>query len=151
MARVYLKGLPKLKAQLIKIAQKPREETKVVLATAAQVVVNEISSRAPWESLKDAVGWTFGVPPKYAAFVVRGGIGDLQVTIYVGDTRTRTAAWAEHGTKPHLIGGMFEGMGKMHPGTAPNPFFFPGWRAKRNQVRKMLREQIRKAVREGTR
>jgi HK97 gp10 family phage protein len=151
MARVYLKGLPQLKRKLERIADKTREETRTTLAQAAQLVVTEISSRAPWQALKATTGWTFGVPPKYSSVVAQVKTGEVQVTIFVGDTKTRTAAWAEHGTKPHTIGGIFAGMGQMHPGTPPQPFFFPGWRAKRNQVRKMLRERIRAAVKAGAR
>ena len=149
MARVYLKGLPQLKRKLEKIATDSRWETRKTMANAADLVVAEISSRAPWSHLKNAVGWTFGVPPKYAQFVTRVKAGEEQLTIFVGNIKVRTAYWAEYGTQPHPIGGLFEGLGKMHPGTPAQPFFFPGWRAKRNVVRKMLREQIRAAVKKA--
>lgn len=144
MARVYLKGLPQLRAKLERIAKASETQVRATLSQAAEIVVAEIKSRAPWAHLVPSIGWTFGVPPKYAQVVARAGIGEVQVTIFVGDKFTRTAAWAEHGTRPHLIGGLFEG--KMHPGTPPQPFFFPGWRAKKNLVRRMLREQIKLAV-----
>lgn len=145
MARVYLKGLPQLKAKLRKLAEIAEPTMRKVLAEAATLVVNEIRPRAQWKHIQDSIGWTFGIPPKYSRILASVQTGGLQVTIYVGGPDARDAAWLEHGTRPHIVGGQFAGA--VHPGTAPQPFFFPGWRAKRNVVRKMLREAIRDAVR----
>jgi len=144
MARVYLKGLPQLKAKLRKLAELAEPTMRKVLAEAASKVVVEIRSRAKWQHIIDSIGWTFGIPPKYSQRLAQVQAGGLQVTIYVGGPDARDAAWHEHGTRPHIVGGLFAGA--VHPGTAAQPFFFPGWRAKRNEVRKMLREAIRAAV-----
>lgn len=149
MARVYLKGLPQFKARLAKIAKAAEDQTRKTLAEIAGRVVAAIRARAPWEHLKPAIGWTFGIPPKYAQVIAKAELNGIVVTIYVGDTNVRDAAWAEYGTKPRPQGGIFEGKGIMHPGTAAQPFFWPGWRATRNYARKMLRDQIKAAIRKA--
>lgn len=149
MARAYLKGLPQFKARLEKIAKAAEDQTRKTLAAIAERVVAAIRSRAPWEHLKPAIGWTFGVPPKYSQVIAKAGVGGIVVTIYVGDTNVRDAAWAEYGTKARPQGGIFEGTGVMHPGTAAQPFFWPGWRATRNMARKMLRDEIKAAIRKA--
>lgn len=145
MARVYLKGLPKLKAKLQKLAKDASPTMRKALARAASMVVIEIKSRAEWARVRKSVGWTFGTPPKYSQTLGVMGEGELRATIYVGGKSQRISHWLEHGTRPHFNKGMFEG--SIHPGTVAQPFFFPGWRSKRTQVRKMIREAMQKSIR----
>ena len=153
MAKVYLKGLPQFRARLAKIASAAEDQTRKTLAKSAETVAQAIRSRAPWNKLKapGVVGWTFGVPPKYAQVIAKAEANGIVVTIYVGNSRTRTAAWAEYGTKPRLQGGYLEGKGVMHPGTTAKPFFWPGWRATRGVARRMLQAEIKAAIQRAKR
>lgn len=147
MARVYLKGLPQLKAKLIKLKEQTAEQIRPAMAQAAQSVVDMMQRQVPVDSgdLRESIGWTFGDKPKYAQAVSRQSVGGLTVTIFAGNTKVRYAHLVEFGTAPHAQGGMFEGT--EHPGTNAQPFFYPSWRASRKAVKAALRKAIKEAVR----
>lgn len=147
MARVYLKGLPQLKAKLIKLKEQTAEQMKPAMAQAAQSVVDMMQRQVPVDKgdLRDSIGWTFGDKPKYAQAISRQTSGGLTITIFAGNTKVRYAHLVEFGTAPHAQGGMFEGT--EHPGTNAQPFFWPSWRAKKRDVRRILRAAIKEAVR----
>lgn len=58
---------------------------------------------------------------------------DLTVTITAGNTDVRYAHLVEFGTAPHEVGGLYAGA--QHPGSKPQPFFFPPYRAYRKRAR----------------
>lgn len=149
MARVYLKGLPRLKAKLIRLKEKTSPAVQQAMADAAQKIVDMMKRLAPVDQgdLRDSIGWTFGQKPKYAQAITTAKFGETRVTIFAGNSKVRYAHLVEFGTSPHPQGGQFAGT--LHPGTKAQPFFFPSYRAMRNEARKMIRTAIRKAVKEA--
>lgn len=149
MARIYLKGLPQLKAKLIRLKEQTAAEVAPAMGRAAQVVVDMMKRQVPVDhgDLRDSIGWTFGEKPKYAQAVTRVRFGTTRVTIFAGNAKVRYAHLVEFGTRPHPQGGLYAGT--MHPGTRPQPFFFSSWRATRNEARKIIRQAVRDAVRKA--
>lgn len=144
MARVFLKGLPQLKAKLVRLKEQTADEIRPAMEQAAQDVVEMMKRQVPVDSgdLRDSIGWTWGAAPRRSI-----GLATVQgITIFAGNEKAFYARWVEFGTAPHLQGGSRPGTD--HPGTRPQPFFFPSWRALRKHVKAMLRKAIQKAVRD---
>lgn len=72
------------------------------------------------------------------------GDPDLTVTLSAGNANVRYAHLVEFGTSPHVLGGIFAGA--WHPGTAPQPFFFPPYRALRRRAKSRVTRATKKAV-----
>ena len=68
---------------------------------------------------------------------------DLAVTVHAGDARAWYAALVENGTAPHENEGKFAGT--RHPGTAPQPYFFPAYRLMKKRIMARIRRAHRKA------
>lgn len=143
MARVYLKGLPQLKAKLIKLKEKTAEQIRPAMERAAQSVVDMMKRQVPVDKgdLRDSIGWTWGAGPKGSIKLasVNG------ITIFAGNEKAFYVRFVEFGTAPHLQGG--SRAGTEHPGTNAQPFFFSSWRAMRKSVKSALRKAIKEAVR----
>lgn len=161
MAKVT--GLRSLEAKLKRIPKAARSAIKQALAEGADDMVSTMKSLAPvsssgshgWQPgmLRESVVATFGdgSVPKYAAFRTRRGRRaiksndpDLSVTISAGNTDVRYAHLVEFGTKPHPNKGKFAGT--MHPGTPPQPFFFPGYRAHKKSVKARITRAINRSA-----
>lgn len=149
MARVYLKGLPQLKAKLVRLKEGTAPAVQGAMARAAQLIVDMMKRHVPVDhgDLRDSIGWTFGDKPKYAQAVTSVRFGATRVTIFAGNTKVRYAHLVEFGTKPHPQGGEFEGTS--HPGTTAQPFFFSSYRALKKDAQKIIRLAIRDAVRKA--
>lgn len=143
MARVYLKGLPQLKAKLIKLKERTATAVRPAMERAADEVVAMMKRLVPVDSgdLRDSIGWTFGAAPEGALAVATARSGNLKLTIFAGDAKAFYARWVEFGTAP----------GDGHAGTNPQPFFFPSWRAMRKSVKRQIAKAIRDAVRTAAR
>lgn len=164
MARQII-GLRSLQTKLKKIPQESRSAIKQALAEAADDIVGTMKSLAPvsasgshgWEPgmLQESIVATFGdgSVPKYAAFRqkrrgsrrrIQAKDPDLSVTITAGNDFVRYAHLVEFGTAPHTNGGRFAG--SQHPGTAAQPFFYPGYRAHKKRVKSRVSRAITKAA-----
>lgn len=158
-----VKGLKALEAKLKKIPKAARSAIRQALAESADDIVTTMKHLAPvspsgthgWPpgQLRDSITATFGdgSVPKYAAFrnrkgrrVIRSNDPDLSVTITAGDEHVRYAHLVEFGTRPHPQGGKFKGT--MHPGTAAQPFFYPGYRAHRKRVKARISRAVNRAT-----
>lgn len=148
MARVYLKGLPQLKAKLKRLKEDTADDIRPVMAAAADMIVTDMRSYAPVDQgdLRESIGWTWGDAPR-GSFSTSAQIGSNRITIFAGNEKAFYARWVEFGTGPRENAGLFAGT--THPGTAPQPFFFPAYRANRKKVKKMMRDAIRAAVRKA--
>jgi HK97 gp10 family phage protein len=163
MSTTKFKGLESLQAKLKKIPQQARSEIRQALAEGSDAMVATMRSLAPVSSsgshgfepgnLRASIVATFGdgSSPKYAAFrsrrgrrVVKTNDPDLSVTITAGDTDVRYAHLVEFGTKPHPNGGKFKGT--MHPGTAAQPFFYPGYRAHKKSMKARVARAVTRAA-----
>lgn len=146
MARVYLKGLPQLKAKLIRLKEQTAPAVQQAMAQAAQLIVDMMKRLVPVDhgDLRDSIGWTFGDKPKYAQAVTSVRFGATKVTIFAGNSKVRYAHLVEFGTRPHVNAGEFAG--SQHPGTTAQPFFFVSYRALKKQAQTIIRKAIREAV-----
>lgn len=95
-----------------------------------------------------------------AGGVIKGD-PDLTATIVAGDREAWYARQVEFGTKPHTIapkstqGALFingrwlaPGEAVQHPGTAPQPFFYGPFRARKKGAKRAVARAISKAVKE---
>lgn len=158
-----IKGLSRLADKLKKLPKSVRSEIKQALAEGADQMVATMKNLAPVSPagshgmpsgmLKDSIQATFGdgSVPKYAAFqgrrgkrAIKSNDPDLSVTISAGNDFVRYAHLVEFGTKPHAQGGKFKGT--QHPGTSAKPFFFPGYRANKKQVKSRISRAITRAA-----
>lgn len=105
----------------------------------------------PSGMLRDSIVATWGgggAIPKYASLRAGTGsaraAGDLSITITAGNSAVRYAHLVEFGTAPHPQGGKFKGT--EHPGTSPQPFFFPPYRALRRRVKARITRAMKKAI-----
>jgi HK97 gp10 family phage protein len=151
MARVYLKGLPQLKAKLIRLKTETAKDIAPAMAAAGDKVVEMMKRLAPVDEgkLRDSIAWTFGDAPKGAIKVATVKEGILRLTIYAGNEDVFWARFVEFGTAPHVQGGEFAGT--EHPGNPAQPFFFPSYRALKKEIKSMVRKAIREAVRKAVR
>lgn len=151
MAKASWKGLPKLKAQLIALKEKTRDDMKPALAGAADTVVAMARSLVPEDSgdLRNSIGWTWGSAPKGSISLTTAKVGNLRITIFAGNSTAYYARFVEFGTAPHKQGGQFKGT--EHPGTAARPFFFPAYRASRKDIKRRIRKALRDAVQKAMR
>lgn len=156
-------GLKSLEAKLKRIPKEVRSAVKQALAEGADEIVATMKNLAPvsangshgWPPgmLRDSIVATFGdgSTPKYAAFrnrkgrrAIQANDPDLSVTITAGNETVRYAHLVEFGTKPHVNGGKFKGT--QNPGTAAQPFFYPGYRANKKRVKARIARAINRAA-----
>lgn len=153
MARVYLKGLPKLKAKLVKLRKDTMPDVMPAMAAAADKITDMMRRQVPVRTgkLRDSIAWTFGKAPKGVMKIATIKQGEATLTIYCGDRDKGVAHawWTEFGTASHPQGGQFPGT--THPGSAAQPFFFTSYRALRKEAKKMIRQAISAAVKKAIR
>lgn len=147
--RAYLKGLPELRKKLEKLKTGTADKIRPAMEQGAQATVDMMKRLAPVDDgdLRDSIAWTWGTAPSGSISIAKARAGENTMTIYAGNDQAYHARWIEFGTAPHVQGGQFKGT--RHPGTAPQPFFYPSWRANKKQFNKLLRDAIRKAVKEA--
>lgn len=158
-------GLAALSTKLSKsMPRQVRLRLKQALAEGADRIVSTQRNLAPVKSgkLRDSIVATFegGEVPAYAAFrhrkqgrsrhskIIQVADPELAVTITAGNTAVRYAHLVEFGTSPHKNGGKFAGTD--HPGTNAQPFFYPGYRANKKQVKALLRKALKKGIKEAS-
>lgn len=73
-----------------------------------------------------------------------GSEHDLSVTVHAGDATAYYAAFVEFGTAPHENRGLFKG--SENPGAAPQPFFFPAYRALKKRSKSRVSRASKKAI-----
>lgn len=64
--------------------------------------------------------------------------------VTAGDTENRIAHLVEYGTAPHINQGLYPGT--MHPGTSPQPFFWPAYRIVRPRHQRRANKALRNAI-----
>jgi HK97 gp10 family phage protein len=150
VARVYLKGLPRLKAKLVRLKEQTMPEIRGAMEHGAEKIAEMMRSLVPVDDgdLRASIGWTWGEAPK-GSFSVSSNVGSNKITIFAGNEKAFYARWVEFGTAPHAQGGQHAGT--EHPGNRAQPFFFPSYRANKRGVKALLRKAIREAVRKAVR
>lgn len=146
-----LLGLVKLNRKLKTIPVAAKTAARKAVVEGMQEVVNLQQNLAPYDDgeLMESIVLTGpnSQTPKYSQPGGQRKTGDLEAISTAGNTKVRYAHLVEFGTAPHAQGGMFEGT--MHPGTAPQPFFWPAWRALRTRVRGRVTRSINKAIKQA--
>jgi HK97 gp10 family phage protein len=142
--------LPELKRKLERLKETTAPQVALAMEGAADVIVSSMRRLVPVDQgdLKDSIGWTWGEAPKGSIKVAQSKSGRLILTIYAGDEKAFYARWIEFGTAPHAQGGSHPGT--QHPGTPPQPFFYPSYRANKKRVKKEISAAIRNAVKAVT-
>lgn len=148
MAR-SVEGWQRLQRRLMAIPEAVREATQTALIAAADDVAAVMKALAPVDDgdLRDSIEVTPGgqaTPPHSQP----GGatvVPENAAMITAGNSKVRTAHLVEFGTAPHLAGGKFEGA--QHPGTSPQPFFFPAYRFAKKKAARKVKRAMSKAIR----
>jgi HK97 gp10 family phage protein len=136
--------------KLAAIPQAARQEMQAALKTSGDEIADLARSFAPKKSgaLARSIGSTIGAYVTDNANVrgvqATAGGHDLSVTIHAGDAQAYYAAFVEFGTAPHPNGGLFKG--SEHPGSSPQPFFFPAFRLGKKRAKSRISRAINKAA-----
>lgn len=143
-----IRGLDKLNRKLRAIPKAAKAEARKAVLLGATEISALQKSLAPVDDgdLRDSIHVT-GPGQATPPYSQPGGSRTAkpeEAIVTAGNTKVRYAHLVEFGTAPHPQGGMFEGA--QHPGTAPQPFFWPGYRALRRRVRSRVTRNINKAI-----
>jgi HK97 gp10 family phage protein len=144
----YLQGYPSLMNKLQKLKTSTEPAVKIAMEQAAELIVAMMRSLVQVQhgDLKESIGWTWGSAPK-GSISFTAIKGRLILTIYAGNEVAYYARWVEFGTAPHDTGGIFKG--GYHPGTSPQPFFYPAFRALKKKASSMMAKSIRDEVKKA--
>lgn len=121
---------------------------------AAQKLLVPVSEGADGGKLRDSIVVTPAgqtTPP----FSQPGGsyvVGPLSARITAGNSEVRYAHLVEYGTAPGARvykKGPRAGTVMNHPGTGPEPFFWPGYRLNRRRVVSRIKREVGKAIRKA--
>ncbi|NRP70608.1 hypothetical protein ILFOPFJJ_01489 [Ensifer psoraleae] len=144
-------GLSRLTKKLRRIPQAAKDAAKAAVVQGANEIAAVQRALAPVDDgeLKDSIHVTppGGTTPPYSQPGGSRTAGPEEAIVTAGNTRVRYAHLVEFGTAPHTNGGMFAG--SEHPGTAAQPFFWPGYRAVRKRVRGRVTRTINKAIKDA--
>lgn len=132
---------PRIVAKLRQIPAIAVEAARQAMEEGAQDIVEQMRQLAPVQSgdLQRSIGWTWGELPPGTFMIdeIRSGKnkGDqyatLRIKIYAGSKDAYYARFQEFGTK----------------NMPAHPFFYPAWKAKRAEFRKLIRDRVRAAIR----
>lgn len=136
----------KLKQIPFAVVETVREEG---LKPAARDIVEMMKRLAPVDDgdLRESIHFTFGGEKRIAYSQGTKATSLLSVRIAAGNAKVRTAHLVEFGTAPHPQGGIFAGT--MHPGTPPQPFFYPAYRARRRAAAQRIKRAMRRGARKA--
>lgn len=152
-----VQGADRLERRLKALPKAVKREVRAAVEQSAGEIVAAQKRLAPKKSgkLAASIRYTMGdeSPPRYAAIKSAGQRGDPETTaiISAGNSGVRTAHIVEFGSAPHVQGGIFEGSepAVMHPGTDPQPFFYPGYRLTRKRAKSRVSRAVGKAARKA--
>lgn len=142
----------KLLRKLAALPQKARQAIGPALEQGAAEIVAMQKRLVPKDTgaLERSIKYVKGTytPDRKARGLGGSGAGDPDLTVRVvaGDAEAWYARLVEFGTPPHVNAGKFAG--SQHPGTRPQPFFYPPVRALRKRVKSRITRATKKAARE---
>lgn len=159
---------PRIVAKLKQIPEVAVDAARFAMEEGAQEIVEEMRRLVSVQSgeLRDSIGWTWGdLPPgTFMIDEIRSGknkgeqYATLRIKIYAGSEDAFYARFIEFGTQAHslaqnasVLRGHRQDQGGSHPGTSAQPFFFPAWKAKKPEFRKLIKNRVRTAIREAWR
>lgn len=124
-----------------------KEQVRSAIAQSADEITDAMRRAVPEHTkrLRRSIIWQEGALKKGGTF---GGIeGDFVATIHIAPEARFYAHLVEFGTAPHEQGGKFKGA--HHPGTPPQPYFYPTVRAYKRRVRARIKRAVKKAIEQG--
>lgn len=139
MSSVRWVGRERLKKRFRKLPELAKEEARKGLGNGADEIVAMMKRSAPkgrTGNLRRSIHWMWSK--------VRGKGGLIALRIRAWSPKVKYAHLVEFGTAPHKQGGRFKGT--EHPGTRPQPFFFPSYRALKKRFLNLQRRGFRKAI-----
>jgi HK97 gp10 family phage protein len=146
-----VEGLDRLRKKLKAFPAVVKPEIRAAIAKAANDIVAMQKRLVPVKTggLKDSIQWSWATqdPPAYATLKSGTSIkGDPETTaiITAGNEKVRRAHLVEFGTAPHINAGIMAGT--KHPGTNPQPFFYPPFRARKKAAKSGISRAVTKAA-----
>jgi len=137
----------RLLRKLAAIPQKVRQHLGPGLEQGASEVVAAAKNLVPKDSGALERSITYKKGSRSTARGTQQGDPDLTVHIVAGNDEAWYARLVEFGTAPHENKGRFPGT--QHPGTRPQPYFFPAWRAYRKRVKSRVTRAMKKGIKEA--
>jgi len=139
---------------------------RLTLVQGAQRIAEEARRRCPVETdrpyrrapgtLRNSIGWAMGPAPAGATFQApSGGSGKVFATVFAGNAVAYYARFVEFGTRPGRIGTRVPSTNlkrrarkvyRNHPGTQPNPFFWPAYQMHKNRIYADIRVDMKRAL-----
>lgn len=158
MAEVTIRGIRSLRRKLLAMPGPIRDQTRQALEEGAEQIVAQMRNivvKGRTRRLFQSIGWTWNEAPKGSIAVASAKIGENTLTIFAGDEVAYYARWVEFGVRPHSLtkgarikkAGTQQG-GPQHPGTRPQAFFFPIYRANKKEVKRRVNAAMRKALKQ---
>ena len=132
-------GRERLKKRFKKLPPLAKEEARKGMQAGANEIVammKRLAPRGDSGNLVESIHWMWTK--------VRGAGGLIGLKIRAFSAKVRYAHLVEFRTAPHKQGGRFKGT--MHPGTKPQPFFYPSYRALKKRYLNLQRRDFRKAI-----
>ncbi|AWX93999.1 HK97 gp10 family phage protein [Paracoccus mutanolyticus] len=137
---------PRIVAKLKRIPEVAVDAARQAMEEGAQEIVEAMRAAAPkgvTGNLRDSIGWTWGdLPPgTFMIDEIRSGrnkgnqYATLRLKFYAGSKDAFYARFHEFGTKD----------------MAARPFFFPVWKSRKAEFRKLIRDRVKAAIREALR
>lgn len=146
MARID--GLAQLQRKFKQMTPAVREAAKAAVIKGAEELAAMQRSLAPVDDggLRNSIHVTMPgeTTPPYSQPGGRRTAFPEEAIVTAGNTHVRYAHLVEFGTAPHVQGGQFAGT--QHPGTRPQPFFWPSYRALRRRIQSRITRSINKAI-----
>lgn len=153
MAKIL--GRDRMRRVLKALPKTVRAQLRRAVLDAAEDMAKMQRSLAPVRTgaLRDSIIVTPGDedPPRYAALKSRRTEKDpeLAAIISAGNSKVRYSHLVEFGTAPHQNEGQFPGT--FNPGVRPQPYFYPGFRARKKSAQNRINRAARQGIKDGLR
>lgn len=165
-----IKNRARLRAKLMALSPEIKAGIQAPLKKSAQDIVDLAIHLCPRKTgaLANSIDWNVGEPPASARMGSAGTktfSGDssdggddpdaIKVSVYAGNDRAFYARWVEFGTQPSKKGRRVASGRKgsktrlqyrTHPGTHPQPFFYPAYRAIKDQAYTAIARAVNSAI-----
>jgi len=139
-----VEGLAALRQRFKRLPEAVRLAVRAEMELIAQQMVAQMRRLAPRDQgeLAASIGWTWGAAPDGAIAIASVGDGEMRITIYAGNDRTKVF---------NSRGVAFQNAKLQEFGTKAmpaSPFFFPVVRAQRRGARSRITRAATKAARQ---
>jgi hypothetical protein len=152
MAKVRIQRSKQLSDKLKALRVETQKPVRAALADVATDIVGMMTRLVPdgpgkgAYDLGQSIKWNFGADEGGGSDANSGRSAATRVVITAGDKLNPEAKWVEFGTPPRINAGIYAGT--QHPGTPPQPFFFPSYRAHKKAAKTKIGRAVVKAVKE---